>query len=51
MVPFLRDQMDTPDPKYLPQKLLVFAAGLLLFSLLTLTSYRRAVKCFEAQDL
>ena len=51
MVPFLRDQMDTPDPQYLPQKLLVFAAGLLIFSLLTLTSYRRAVKCFEAQDL
>ena len=51
MIPFLRDQMDTRDPQYLPQKLLVLAAGVLIFALLTWAAYQQSVRSFEAQDL
>lgn len=34
-VPFVRDQLDAPDPLFFPQKLLVLAVGILLFALLT----------------
>lgn len=51
VLPFFRDQLDTPDPQFLPQKLVVLAAGIGLFCLLTGLSYRRAKRDFQAQDL
>ena len=49
--PFFRDQLDTRDPLYLPQKLIVLAVGILLFCLLTGLAYCRAKRDFQAQDL
>ena len=51
MVPFVRDMLDTPDPMFLPQKLLTLLAGLIIWTLLTLTACRRAERDFEKQDL
>ena len=51
VVPFVRDVLDTPDPMYLPQKLLTLLAGLIVWALLTLTALRRAERDFEKQDL
>ena len=51
IVPFLRDRLDTPDPQFLPEKLAVLAAGLLLFCLLTFAAYRKAARSFDAFDL
>lgn len=51
IVPFLRDRMDTADSQYLPEKLLVLAAGIAIYGALTWAAYRRSVRRFEAQDL
>lgn len=50
-VPFFRDRLDSPDPAYLPEKLLVLGLGLLAYLLLTGLSYRQAVRNFSRQDL
>ena len=51
VLPFMRDMLDTPDPMYLPQKLLTLLAGLMIWALLTLAACRRAERDFEKQDL
>lgn len=51
VVPLFRDQLDTPDPSFLPQKLVVLAIGIVGFLVLTLLSYRKSVKSFVALDL
>ncbi len=51
VVPFLRDQLDTPDPQFLPHKLAVLAIGILIYVLLTGIACRRAIRSFSAQDL
>ena len=51
LIPFLRDQLDTPDPQYLTEKLILLAVGILLFAVLTWAAYQNAVRRFEAQDL
>ena len=51
VIPFFRDRLDTKDPLFLPEKLLVLAVGLLLFALLNLLAWRRSVRSFETQDL
>lgn len=50
-VPWMRDRLDTPDPQFLTEKLIVLAAGILLFCLMTYLSYRKAARDFEAFDL
>lgn len=50
-VTFFRDELDTPDPRFLPAKLAVLGAGLLAFIALTAVAYRRSVRDFAAQDL
>lgn len=50
-VPLFRDYLDTPDPAFLKEKLLVLALGMTVYGLLTFLSYRRAVRDFEQQDL
>lgn len=51
VLPFFRDELDTPDPAHLGAKLAVLGAGLLAFLALTGLAYRRAAADFEAQDL
>jgi hypothetical protein len=50
-VPFVRDRLDTPDPQFLPEKLIALAVGLIVFGLLTEFSYKKSVFLFERQDL
>lgn len=50
-VPFVRDCLDTPDPLFLPEKLLVLGAGALVYAGLTLLSSRSSQRRFEALDL
>lgn len=51
VVPFMRDRLDTPDPQFLPEKLAVLAAGLVIYFVLTAVVYHRSVRTFEALDL
>ena len=51
VLPFFRDQLDTPDPQFLGAKLAVLAIGLLAFALLTLLGYRVSAERFEKLDL
>ncbi len=50
-VPFVKNYLDTQDPKFITYKLVVLAAGLGLYGILTLLSYRKSVESFEALDL
>ncbi len=50
-VPFLRDVLDTPDSKYLSQKIVFLLIGLLFYVILTFISYKKSVANFEKQDL
>lgn len=50
-VPLFRDRLDTPDPAFLTEKLLVLALGAVVYGLLTFLTYRRAVRDFDAQNL
>lgn len=50
-VPFWRDRLDTPDPQFLPEKLLALGVGLAAYGLLTWAACRRAVRDFSRQDL
>lgn len=51
ILPFVRDVLDTPDPLYLPQKLAMLLACVLVYMALTAFAWRRALKHFSAQDL
>jgi hypothetical protein len=50
-VPFFRDRLDTMHGAYLPEKLIVLAAGLALWALLTLLAWKTSVGRFEKLDL
>ncbi|MBR1585336.1 MAG: ABC-2 transporter permease [Clostridia bacterium] len=50
-VPFVRDQLDTPDPQHMGAKLLFLLCGLVFFLGTTLLSWRISTRRFEAQDL
>lgn len=50
-VPLFRDQLDTPDPYALPQKLVTLLLGLVAYLLLTGLAYRKAKRDFAALDL
>ncbi len=50
-VPFFREKLDTMHGAFLPEKLAVLAAGLVLWALLTLLAWKTSVKRFEKLDL
>ena len=50
-VPFVRDRLDTKDPQFIAEKLLVLAIGVVFFVLVTYLTYRSAAKSFEKLDL
>jgi len=50
-VPFIKNYLDTKDPEFLEYKLVVLAAGIVLYIVLTLFSYQRSIRSFEALDL
>ncbi|MBR6050272.1 MAG: ABC-2 transporter permease [Clostridia bacterium] len=51
IVPFFRDVLDTPDTVNLAPKLILLAACIIFYALITLFTYLRAVKNFEKQDI
>ncbi len=50
-IPFLRDILDQPDPRYMRDKLLFTLGGLALFLSGTALSIQRSARKFEEQDL
>ena len=50
-VPFFHDKLDTMHGAFLPEKLAVLAAGLVLWALLTLLAWKKSVRSFEKLDL
>jgi hypothetical protein len=50
-VPLFRDRLDTQDPAFLGEKLLVLGVGLVGYGLLTCLAYHISCKRFEALDL
>lgn len=50
-VPFFRDVLNTPDPAFLGVKSCYAAAGLVLYTLLSVCAARISAKCFEKTDL
>lgn len=51
IVPLFRDKLDTMDPLFLTEKLIVLALGAVAFVLLTICAYRRSATRFEKQDI
>ncbi|MCH3972478.1 MAG: ABC-2 transporter permease [Oscillospiraceae bacterium] len=51
IVPFFRDELDTKDPQFLPQKLLVLLIGIVAYALLTFAACRKSERSFEKLDL
>ena len=50
-VPFVRDRLDTPDPEFLLEKLVLLAVGIALYLLFNFLAYKKAVRSFEKLDL
>lgn len=50
-IPFVKNYLDTKDPEFLAYKTVVLAVGIVLYIVLTLFSYHRSVRSFEALDL
>lgn len=51
VIPLFSRRLDTFDPQFLTEKLVVLAIGFVLFLLLTFVAYRLSVKNFEKQDV
>lgn len=51
VIPFMRDYLDTPDPKYLEYKLVALGIGIVLYVVMTIGVCRISIKNFEQQDL
>jgi magnesium-transporting ATPase (P-type) len=51
VVPFVRDRLDTKDPLFLSEKLLVLFLGALFYTFATLASCRKSIALFERLDL
>ena len=51
VIPFMRDYLDTPDPKYLGYKLVALGIGIVLYVVMTIGVCRISIKNFEQQDL
>mgnify|MGYP002552095902 FL=1 len=51
IVPFMRDRLDMPDPRFITEKLAVLAVGVLCYIALTWLALRRSEKAFEKLDL
>lgn len=51
VLPFMRDRLDTPDPRFVTEKLIMLAAGVVIFCLLTAAAYVKSARSFEKLDL
>ena len=51
IVPFVHDKLDTRYLLYMPEKLAVLGVGIVVYAVLTLLSYKKSAKSFEALDL
>ena len=51
LVPFVKDKLDTSDPQFLTEKLIVLALGILIFALLTFLALKKSQKEFDKIDL
>lgn len=50
-LPLFRDRLDTPDPQFLPDKLVFLCAGIVFYALSTWLALRLSQKRFESLDI
>lgn len=50
IVPFVKEKLDTNDPAFFSEKLLILFLGIALYAFLTFLAYRKSVKSFEQLD-
>lgn len=50
VIPFVRDLLDTPDPLFMGEKLLVLGIGMLVYGVLTWRAWAKSVESFTALD-
>lgn len=51
IVPFFKNILDTKDTMYISYKLLMLALGIVIYTVLTIMTYRKSVKLFEKYDI
>lgn len=51
LIPFLKTHLDTTDPTMMPYQFLVLLAGMLIFALSTVLTFRKSAANFEKVDL
>lgn len=51
IIPFFRDKLDTPDPQFLAEKLLVLGIGIAVYAALTVIALVKSRKSFETLDV
>lgn len=51
IVPLMRDQLDTPDPRFMGAKLAALGVGAVIFALCTTLGCKRSADTFEKLDL
>jgi hypothetical protein len=51
VVPFIRDRLDTKDPEFLYEKLVVLSVGIIIYIAMTSLAYMKSVRSFESLDL
>jgi CMP-N-acetylneuraminic acid synthetase len=50
-VPFVRDKLDTADPQFLTEKLIVLLLGMLIYAVVTWAAYRISAEKFDKLDI
>lgn len=50
ILPFFRDKLDTADPQFLMEKLILLVVGIVIYIVLTMLSMRKSIKVFEELD-
>ncbi len=51
VVPLFRDKLDTPDPQFLTEKLIVLACGIVIYAALTALAFVKSRRSFLKLDL
>ena len=51
VVPFVRDKLDTADPQFLTEKLIVLLLGMLIYAAVTWAAYRISAEKFDKLDI
>ena len=51
IIPFFKNYLDTKDTFYITYKLLILGLGIIIYTIMTVITYKKAVKLFENYDI